>query len=191
MSTQAKPRQLFVNLPVENLDRTVAFFTALGFGFNPQFTDENATCMIVNDGTSVMLLVESYFATFTKKPLADAHAAGVVAAAGIGGGAADRTRFDVGDGHLGAGDGLAAIVGDQAAHTGRGALRKGGRGGECDDEAKAELGQAKTTGLVHRINLGTGVMWRSWLTRRAEPPGGVGSEGRARGSHGPRGVRGG
>ena len=68
------PRNLYVNLPVKDLERTVEFFNALGFSFNPMFTDENATCMIVNDGTSVMLLVESYFATFTKKPLADAHA---------------------------------------------------------------------------------------------------------------------
>ena len=42
-------RQLFVNLPVKDLDKTVEFFTALGFSFNPDFTDENATCMIVND----------------------------------------------------------------------------------------------------------------------------------------------
>ena len=68
------PRNLYVNLPVKDLERTVDFFAALGFSFNPMFTDENATCMIINDGTSVMLLVESYFATFTKKPLADAHA---------------------------------------------------------------------------------------------------------------------
>ena len=68
------PRNLYVNLPVKDLERTVEFFTALGSSFNPMFTDENATCMIVNDGTSVMLLVESFFATFTKKPLADAHA---------------------------------------------------------------------------------------------------------------------
>ena len=68
------PRNLYVNLSVKDLGRTVEFFTALGFSFNPMLTDENATCMIVNDGTSVMLLVESYFATFTKKPLADAHA---------------------------------------------------------------------------------------------------------------------
>ena len=68
------PRNLYVNLSVKDLERTVEFFTALGFSFNPMLTDENATCMIVNDGTSVMLLVESYFATFTKKPLADAHA---------------------------------------------------------------------------------------------------------------------
>ena len=63
-------RQLFVNLPVRNLDKTVEFFTALGFSFNPEFTDENATCMIVNDGAYVMLLVESYFKTFTSKSIA-------------------------------------------------------------------------------------------------------------------------
>ena len=68
------PRNLYVNLPVKDLERTVDFFAALGFSFDPKFTDENATCMIVNDSTSVMLLVESFFATFTRKPIADAHA---------------------------------------------------------------------------------------------------------------------
>ena len=62
------PRNLYVNLAVKDLERTVDFFAALGFSFDPKFTDENATCMIVNDSTSVMLLVESYFATFTRKP---------------------------------------------------------------------------------------------------------------------------
>lgn len=71
----SKPRQLFVNLPVENLDRTVAFFGALGFGFNPQFTDENATCMVISEHIQVMLLVKPFFAGFTKKPVADARAA--------------------------------------------------------------------------------------------------------------------
>lgn len=69
------PRQIFVNLPVRDLDRAVAFFTALGFTFNPQFTDENATCMIVGDNNFVMLLVDKYFATFTDKPVADASKA--------------------------------------------------------------------------------------------------------------------
>ncbi|MFT4179895.1 MAG: glyoxalase/bleomycin resistance/extradiol dioxygenase family protein [Thermomonas sp.] len=68
------PRNLYVNLPVQNLERSVEFFAALGFSFNPMFTDENAACMIVNDVTSVMLLSAPYFATFTNKPLADAHA---------------------------------------------------------------------------------------------------------------------
>ncbi|MDQ0821743.1 putative lactoylglutathione lyase [Arthrobacter sp. V4I6] len=65
-------KQMFLNLPVQNLDKTVEFFTALGFSFNPDFTDENATCMIVNDDAFVMLLVEGYFQTFTSKPVADA-----------------------------------------------------------------------------------------------------------------------
>lgn len=65
-------KQIFINLPVKQLDRAVTFFTALGFSFNPQFTDENATCMIVSDDIFVMLLVEPYFATFTKKPVSDA-----------------------------------------------------------------------------------------------------------------------
>lgn len=67
--------QIFVNLPVKDLQKSVAFFTALGYRFNPQFTDENATCMIVSEGqVFVMLLVEKFFQTFTPKPIADAKA---------------------------------------------------------------------------------------------------------------------
>ncbi len=62
----------FVNLPVKDLNRSVEFFTALGFGFNEQFTDENATCMIVNEGAYVMLLAERFFETFVSKTIADA-----------------------------------------------------------------------------------------------------------------------
>jgi predicted lactoylglutathione lyase len=67
----ASPRQIFVNLPVKDLEKSVDFFTQLGFEFNPQFTDDNATCMIVNDNAFVMLLDEDYFTTFTKKGIAD------------------------------------------------------------------------------------------------------------------------
>lgn len=63
--------QIFVNLPVKDLDRSVAFFTALGFTFNPQFTDANATCMIVDDNIFVMLLVEPFFRTFTDRAICD------------------------------------------------------------------------------------------------------------------------
>lgn len=63
--------QIFVNLPVKDLNKSVAFFTQLGYTFNPQFTDENATCMIVSDTIYVMLLVEPFFKTFTKKEIAD------------------------------------------------------------------------------------------------------------------------
>jgi predicted lactoylglutathione lyase len=62
--------QIFLNLPVQDLKRSVDFFTALGFTFNPDFTDENATCMVVNDDAYVMLLVEAYFKTFTAKDVA-------------------------------------------------------------------------------------------------------------------------
>lgn len=61
---------IFVNLPVENLQRSVTFFTELGFTFNPQFTDETSTCMIVNDTVYVMLLERSKFAGFIDKPIA-------------------------------------------------------------------------------------------------------------------------
>jgi uncharacterized protein len=62
---------IFVNLPVKDLNKTVEFFTKLGFTFNPQFTDENATCMIVGKDIFVMLLVEKFFKTFTKKEISD------------------------------------------------------------------------------------------------------------------------
>ena len=63
--------KIFVNLPVKDLNKTIDFFTKLGFKFNPQFTDENATCMIVGDDIFVMLLVENFFKTFTKKEISD------------------------------------------------------------------------------------------------------------------------
>ena len=67
----ATSRKLFVNLAVENLERSVEFFTRLGFTFEPRFTDENATCMVVSDEAFVMLLVKSRFRDFTKKELVD------------------------------------------------------------------------------------------------------------------------
>ncbi|WP_019990441.1 VOC family protein [Rudanella lutea] len=63
--------QIFVNLPVRDLNRSVAFFTQLGYTFNPQFTDEKATCMVISDTIYVMLLVEPFFNSFTKKAIAD------------------------------------------------------------------------------------------------------------------------
>jgi uncharacterized protein len=64
-------RKLFVNLAVNDLARSVEFFDTLGFAFDPRFTDETATCMIVSDESYVMLLVEDRFAEFTNKHLAD------------------------------------------------------------------------------------------------------------------------
>ena len=56
--------QTFVNLPVKNLKKTIEFFTKLGYTFNSQFTDENATCMIIGKDSFVMLLVEKFFKMF-------------------------------------------------------------------------------------------------------------------------------
>ncbi len=63
--------KIFINLPVRDLNNTIDFFTKLGFKFNPQFTDENATCMIVGEDIFVMLLVEKFFKIFTKKEICD------------------------------------------------------------------------------------------------------------------------
>ena len=65
-------RKLFVNLPIRDLKRSVDFFTKLGFTFNPQFTDETTTCMIVSEDAFFMLLEQKRFQTFTKKRIADA-----------------------------------------------------------------------------------------------------------------------
>ena len=70
MSTNGS-RKLFVNLAVDDLDRSVDFFSKLGFEFDPRFTDETATCMIVSDDAFVMLLLRDRFKDFTKKDLAD------------------------------------------------------------------------------------------------------------------------
>jgi predicted lactoylglutathione lyase len=63
--------QIFVNLPVKDLNRSITFFTKLGYTFNEQFTNENATCMIITENIYAMLLVEPFFKTFTKKDICD------------------------------------------------------------------------------------------------------------------------
>ena len=63
-------KQIFVNLPIENLKNSVAFFKELGFTFNEQFTDEESTCMIVSDHIYVMLLEKNKFSKFTTKKIA-------------------------------------------------------------------------------------------------------------------------
>jgi uncharacterized protein len=66
-------KSIFVNLAVKDLQRSVNFFTSLGFKFNPQFTDDNATCMIISDLGFVMLLVEPFFKSFISTEIADAR----------------------------------------------------------------------------------------------------------------------
>ena len=65
-------QQIYVNLPCKDLPRSIAFFTALGYSFNPQFSNDSATCMILGDNIFAMLLTEAFAQGFTKKPLADA-----------------------------------------------------------------------------------------------------------------------
>lgn len=65
-------RMIFVNLPVKDLPASKTFFSALGFGFNPDFTDENAACMVVSESIFVMLLTEGRFRDFINGEICDA-----------------------------------------------------------------------------------------------------------------------
>lgn len=68
------PSQVFINLPVKDLQRSMNFFGALGFSFNPDFTDEKAACLVISEGSIyAMLLTESFFKGFTKKEVCNAH----------------------------------------------------------------------------------------------------------------------
>ncbi|MDV4150757.1 VOC family protein [Clostridium sp. AL.422] len=67
-----KPFMTFINLPVKDLKKSMDFFKEIGFTFNPQFTDDNAASMIINDNTFAMLLTEAHFRNFTNKEIIDA-----------------------------------------------------------------------------------------------------------------------
>ncbi len=64
--------QIFVNLPVKDLPASIEFFKALGFSFNPQFTDDTAACMVISENIFAMLLTHEKFQIFTPKPISDA-----------------------------------------------------------------------------------------------------------------------
>lgn len=64
--------QIFVNLPVKDLDASKAFYTAIGYSVDEQFTDENASCVVISDSIYVMLLTEPFAKQFTTKAIADA-----------------------------------------------------------------------------------------------------------------------
>jgi uncharacterized protein len=82
----------FINLPVKDLAKTTEFFSALGFTFDPQFTDENATRMVVSDDTSVMFAAEPFFAGFVQpQTIADTSASREVL---VGFSAASREEVD-------------------------------------------------------------------------------------------------
>jgi predicted lactoylglutathione lyase len=64
--------QIFLNLPVKELNKSMEFFSQLGFSFNPKFTDEKAACMIIGDKSFAMLITEEFYKTFTNKTICDA-----------------------------------------------------------------------------------------------------------------------
>ena len=66
------PRMIFVNLPVTDLERSTAFYEAIGFRNEPKFSNEAAAMMVLSDTISVMLLTHPFYGTFTRKPVADA-----------------------------------------------------------------------------------------------------------------------
>jgi predicted lactoylglutathione lyase len=68
-------RQIFVNLPIADMERSKKFFGALGFSFNPQFTNEQGACMVVADNIFAMLLVKPFFRTFIDTEIVDAREA--------------------------------------------------------------------------------------------------------------------
>lgn len=65
-------KQIFVNLPIADMQKSQAFFKKLGYTFNPDFTNDQGACMVVGDNLYVMLLVKDFFKGFTGKPIADA-----------------------------------------------------------------------------------------------------------------------
>ena len=67
-------KQIFVNLPVKDLNKSREFFSALGYSFNPQFSNEQGACMVIaEDSIYAMLLTEEFFQTFIDKKIAKAH----------------------------------------------------------------------------------------------------------------------
>lgn len=65
--------KIYINLAVKDLQKSIAFFKEIGFTFNPQFTDENAACMIIAENIFAMLVIEKRFKDFTKKEICDAR----------------------------------------------------------------------------------------------------------------------
>ena len=64
-------RKVFINLPVRDLEKSKAFFSTLGFEFNPQFTDDKGACMVLSEEGYVMLLTTPFFEGFTKRAVCD------------------------------------------------------------------------------------------------------------------------
>ncbi|PND38851.1 glyoxalase/bleomycin resistance/extradiol dioxygenase family protein [Paucibacter aquatile] len=66
-------QQIFVNLPIRDMARSRAFFEAMGYAFNPQFSNEQGACLVLGENLFAMLLVHEFFQGFTGKPIVDAR----------------------------------------------------------------------------------------------------------------------
>ncbi|MFI1724936.1 VOC family protein [Streptomyces sp. NPDC020489] len=73
MTATPYQQMIFLNLPVDDLDASKAFFTALGYSINAQFSDENAASVVISDTIVAMLMTKPFYATFTDKEIADAR----------------------------------------------------------------------------------------------------------------------
>ncbi|MDQ1161728.1 putative lactoylglutathione lyase [Chryseobacterium sp. SORGH_AS 447] len=78
-----KANQIYVNLPVKNIEQTKAFWTNVGFPVNDQISDENAVCIIMGDNMYVMFLTEEYFQTFSERPVPKRDTTQVLVAIGL------------------------------------------------------------------------------------------------------------
>lgn len=96
--------QIFINLPVRDLPKAMAFYAAIGATNNPQFTDDTAACMVLSDSIFVMLLTHAKWSTFTRKPIPDrAHSEVMLALSCAGRDVVDRMT-DTAGGHGGKAD---------------------------------------------------------------------------------------
>ncbi len=85
MSNYRNIKSIYINLPVNDLDKTRSFWTKLGFGFNELFSDDKALCLILNEGnTYAMLIKHEYFSTFTNRPITDGSTTQVLLAIDVG-----------------------------------------------------------------------------------------------------------
>ena len=85
MNKELSIRSIYINLPVKNIEKARKFWTALGFGFNEQFSDEKALCLILNNENIFAMLVSyEYFSTFTNRPIADSSTTQVYMAIDVG-----------------------------------------------------------------------------------------------------------
>lgn len=85
MNKNMNIRSIYINLPVKNIERTREFWTKLGFGFNEQFSDDKALCLVLNHSNiCAMLISQEFYSTFTNKPVADGSTTEVLLAIDVG-----------------------------------------------------------------------------------------------------------